>query len=93
MLRFFSFAMLTALLFTGCALRTTPLPEPESEGAKAYKEVCGTCHALAHPRRNTYAQWEHLVGVMEVRMAERQRPPMTTEEKAQILLYLKKNSR
>jgi len=88
----FSFMLITTL-FTGCALLTTSVPEPASEGAKAYRRVCGVCHALADPRRNTFAQWEHFVWIMEKRMVQRQSPPMTTEEKRLILGYLKKYSR
>jgi len=88
----FSF-MLIITLFTGCALFRASVPEPASEGAKAYKKVCAACHALADPRRNTPSQWEHLVRIMEKRMVQRQIPPMTTEEKRLILGYLKKYSR
>ncbi len=92
MLKYIIFLILIAL-FTGCALVNTPLPEPDSRGAKTYKDICTRCHALAHPRRNTYAQWQHLVAIMEKRMEERQIPPMRISEKELILEYLRANSR
>jgi len=93
MYRYISIFILIITAFTGCAFLKTPLPEPSSEGANAYKKACGVCHALADPRRSTFTQWRHLVGVMEQRMAEREMPPMTTKEKGLILDYLKKHSR
>ncbi len=93
MTRYISLFTILATLFAGCAIFQRPLPEPSSDGARAYVRVCGRCHALAHPHRNTYTQWEHLVGLMERRMAERGITPMTAEEKSLILGYLKRNSR
>jgi len=93
MFKYFFFLLILITPFTGCALLNTTLPAPASQGAKAYRKICGTCHALAHPMRNTYAQWEHILGIMEKRMVQKHIPPMTTEEKGLIHDYLKKHSR
>ncbi len=77
----------------GCAAVPTPLPEPQSEGAKAYAARCGSCHSVPHPARLNLQQWRHMLTVMERRMAERRMASMTETEREAILDYLTAHAR
>lgn len=88
--------VLTLLIITmvaGCAGQPTPIPDASTEDAQLYAVKCGTCHSVPHPRRHTYPQWEHMMTVMEKQMEHKKVEPLTGEEKAIIMDYLKKNSR
>ena len=85
--------ILSLVAIAGCAGSPTPIPAPESEEAKVYRERCSGCHSLPHPKRHTFEQWRHLLKVMEKQMRHEGTPPMTASEKAAILEYLKKHSR
>ncbi len=88
------FSVISLIIFAyGCAGLPTPLPEPESRSAIVYREKCGACHSVPHPRRNTYPQWENLVKLMEKNMAHRGMAVLTVEEKETILSYLKNHAR
>ncbi len=82
-----------AVFMGSCAGLPTPLPEPESREAIVYREKCGACHSVPHPKRNTYPQWKNLVKLMEKNMAERNMSALTVEEKETILSYLKNHAR
>lgn len=77
----------------GCASQQTSIPEAGNEAAKLFTVKCSTCHSLPHPRRNSYEQWIHLVGVMEDQMKHKEMPPLSAGERSGILEYLKKHSR
>jgi hypothetical protein len=77
----------------GCAGRPTPIPDPDSPDAKLYVAKCILCHSVPHPGRHTYEQWEHMIEVMEKQMEHKTMAPLTVEEKAAILEYLKGHSR
>ena len=82
-----------ALLFYGCAAKPTPIPEQQSSAAKLYRDKCGICHAVPHPKRHTYEQWQHMMAVME-RHAKNAGTVLLTEEQKRVLLdYLKRHSR
>lgn len=80
------------MLAIGCA-GTTPIPEPESEGAVAYSSRCGACHALPHPKRVAYPQWEHLISLMQVQMEHRKMAVLSPDEREIILGYLRTHAR
>ncbi|RMH19586.1 MAG: hypothetical protein D6698_05580 [Gammaproteobacteria bacterium] len=80
-------------LLTGCASQPMPIPAADSDVAQLYQQKCSACHALPHPTRNTYVEWQHLVEVMQQRMKEKHMPPLDASEKTQILSYLKQYSR
>jgi len=81
------------VLVAGCASTPTPIPDPGSAGARVFKERCSGCHALAHPKRLGYNEWERKLELMERRMEQRRMPPLTPEERRAILGYLRKYSR
>ncbi len=85
--------LLLLIASAGCAGRPTPIPEPTSPEAQLFAGKCGICHSVPHPKRYTYAQWEHMIKVMEKQMEHKKMVPLTEEEKNTILGYLRKHSR
>jgi len=90
-----AFLLLAILLspLLGCRPKPTPLPEPDTPGGKLYRARCSVCHSLPHPKRMRYAQWEHMLSVMDKRMEHRKMKPLSEEERRAILEYLKRNAR
>jgi len=91
-------AMLLAsvVLVAGCSISTPAtivIPDEGSVGADIYRARCGSCHALPHPRRLSYAGWQVLLPVMEQRMQERGIGKFSDEERRILLTYLKEHSR
>jgi cytochrome c5 len=70
----------------GC---THALPDADSAGARLYQARCGTCHALHEPRALTAAMWEVQVDRMRETMRRRGVAPLTVEEQALLLEYLR----
>jgi len=81
------------ILLAACAGGPTSIPEPDSAAARLYTEKCSACHALPHPKRHTFAQWQSIFTLMEQRIAERKQPAITTDEKESLLGYLKEHAR
>lgn len=82
--------VLLATVATGCAAPGTGDQTPE---AQAYAAHCSACHALPHPKRHSYPEWQTLVAVMEQRMRERGMQPLDEQQRSEILAYLRHNSR
>ena len=75
------------------ALACSPkLPEPESPGARLYQQRCDTCHRIFAPSSLKYEMWKFQVDRMQGEMARRGLPPLTAEERATVLDYLKRHS-
>jgi hypothetical protein len=84
---------LGVMLIFGCAAgRPTPIPDTGSPEARLYVEKCGPCHSVPHPKRHTFAEWEHIVTLMKVQM-EKKGMSFTPEERKVVMNYLKKHSR
>ena len=77
----------------GCAGQPTPIPDSESQGGKLYESKCATCHSTPHPRRHTYSEWEHIMGLMERQMKKKEMARLKPEDKRAILEYLERNAR
>jgi hypothetical protein len=88
-----AFILFILAVVTGCAGRPTPIPEPDSPDAKLYVARCAPCHSVPHPKRHTYEQWEHIIWVMEKEIVHKRMAPLSMDEKAAILGYLKSHSR
>lgn len=89
-----SLILLPAILLAGgCAGGSTVIPDAETANARLYTEKCGSCHAVPHPGRNTAQEWVHLLALMEQRMAERNMPPFTDDERQVLQNYLQANAR
>jgi hypothetical protein len=69
------------------------LPGATTPEAQVYISRCAACHAVPHPRRHAYRDWQVLVAVMEERMRERGHPALDDGERAAILGYLRTNAR
>jgi mono/diheme cytochrome c family protein len=81
---------LLAILTAGC--KPTGLPDASSPGAQVYVNKCGNCHAPYNPHELTASMWETQVTMMEVKMQAAGMPPLTSDERASILEYLKRNA-
>ncbi|MBT3368610.1 MAG: cytochrome c [Nitrospina sp.] len=68
------------------------MPEPESPGARLFKQRCTQCHGLPGPKRHTPEQWSHLLILMESFMRERD-ITFPDQEKKLIQDYLFRNAR
>ncbi len=91
-------AFCLALLLSACAGNggrnaAATIPDADSRGAQAFAHRCGLCHAVPHPARHEYSGWRYLVPLMEQRMAERGVGPLSGEDRALILAYLKEHAR
>lgn len=84
-----------ALMCLTTACTSTPLASEADQTVKAqmFSARCSTCHALPHPKRHSYPEWQHLVAVMEQRMQERGMTPLDEQQRRDILTYLKLNGR
>jgi len=71
----------------------TPIPDADSPQAKVYAEKCSVCHVLPHPKRLHFAQWQHMLTLMDQRMKERHVPLPSEEERQAIEDYLKTHAR
>lgn len=85
----------TAFLFffTGCASSSYKIPDAESAGAKLFIERCSGCHATPHPKRHSADEWPHYVVLMEKRMVQRDKPPLSDSERKLIMEYLVQHAR
>lgn len=87
------FVMISIVFVAGCAAgRPTPIPDTGSPAARLYIEKCGPCHSVPHPKRHTFAEWEHIVTVMKERM-DSKGMSFTPEERRIVLGYLEEHAR
>ena len=88
-----SLLLISMIFMAGCiAGRPPPIPEAGSSAAGLYVDKCGPCHSVPHPKRHTFAEWEHIIKVMEGLM-DKQGMSFTPEERKTVLSYLKNHSR
>src|SRR5271156_3605367 len=83
-------AMLAAVLVAGC--KPAGLPDASSPAAQLYVSRCGNCHAPYDPHELTAAMWDTQITMMEVKMQTAGLPPLTPDDRASILEYLKSNA-
>ena len=81
-----SVVLASMIVVAGC---THALPDADSPGAQLYQTRCGTCHPLHEPRALTAAMWEIQVQKMRETMRRRGVRPLTEDEQALVLGYLK----
>lgn len=70
---------------TGCEAN---LPDPDSAGARLYRERCSGCHRLYHPGLLTPDMWRFMLDRMDVEFARLRHPRLSAAEKADLLRYL-----
>jgi hypothetical protein len=83
--------ILISLFLIACA-GTQMIPEPESPGAKIYKEKCTQCHGLPGTKRHTPEQWDHLLVMMDGFMRDKGIEFPAGERKL-VQDYLRRNAR
>ena len=90
-------AAVFASLLVGCdepAERAkVALPEPESSGAKLMGEYCANCHAPPLPTVHDAKEWPNVIYRMEKRRLSHALKPLSEEERATLLDYLKKHAK
>jgi mono/diheme cytochrome c family protein len=79
-------ALASVAVVAGC---THALPDADSPGAQVYQARCGTCHPPHEPRSLTAAMWEVQLERMRETMRRRGVMPLTADEQALVLAYLK----
>lgn len=84
---------ITILLLAAPVHAATPIPDADAPEAKVYTARCSACHALPHPKRLYFKQWEHMLNLMYVRISERSMEPLSDEDQKAILVYLKRHAR
>lgn len=87
------FLSVVGLSLVGCASVPTPIPDAGSSAGMLFTEKCGVCHAVPHPKRNTATEWQHLLTLMERRMAERSMVALSATERVSLLDYLQNHAR
>lgn len=80
--------LLGAVAWAGLAGCEAGLPEPDSAGARLYRERCSGCHRLYHPGLLTPETWRFMLDRMDVEFARLRRPRLSNAEKADLLRYL-----
>jgi cytochrome c2 len=82
-------AIAAAFLHFGC---NASLPEPESAGARLFAERCNGCHRIYAPQALTFPMWEIMVDRMQGEMVRRGAAPLSADERAVLMPYLKKHA-
>jgi hypothetical protein len=68
------------------------VPERETAAAQLYVSRCGGCHDVHSPASMTAAMWEMQVDRMQGELARKRIPPLSANERAIILDYLRRHS-
>ena len=84
------FLILVAIVVSGC--KTASLPDAATPEAQLYVSKCGNCHTPYNPHELTAAMWDTQVTMMEVKIQSAGLPPLTPDDRASILEYLKRNA-
>jgi hypothetical protein len=84
--------LLLAALSVAVSSCDSSLPEPDSAGAQLYGKRCAGCHRLYAPHLLKFEMWKVTVQRMQGEMVRRGFPPLTTEEQALLLDYLRRFS-
>ena len=88
----FPLLVIGALLLTGC-MSAFDVPEADSKDGKVFVRRCSLCHALPNPARMEYPKWQVVIERMARNIKARNVPPLSLDEKIQILAYLKRNAK
>jgi hypothetical protein len=79
------------VLIVAAAACDARLPEPDSPGARLYKERCSGCHRLYAPQLMKPEMWRLTVKRMQGEMARRGFAPLDENESALLLSYLERH--
>ncbi len=81
-------SVVLVLLCTSITACETALPEPDSEGARLYRQRCSGCHRLYQPGLLTPEMWQFMLARMDTEFVRLGRPPLSETERRTILDYL-----
>ncbi len=87
-----AFSIILLSLFLMACAGTQTIPEPESPGARLFKERCTQCHGLPGTKRHTPEQWDHFLVLMEDFMIKKG-IEFPAQEKNLIRDYLHRNGK
>ena len=82
--------LLTTLFFL---IPVTSIATETNAGEMLYKSRCGLCHQLPEPSMLTAKQWRIVLETMQKRMGHIEMPPLSENEREQILSYLGKHAK
>ena len=80
--------LVIGLLCTSLTACETALPEPDSAGARLYRQRCSGCHRLYHPGLLTPEMWQFMLARMDTEFVRLGRPPLSETERRIIFDYL-----
>ncbi len=86
------FAVIAALAIIGTGCGRDTLPQSDTYEARLYVERCGQCHPAYNPHQLTAAMWETQVDAMQPKIEQAGLAPLTADERAAILDYLRRNA-
>jgi hypothetical protein len=86
------FAPLAALCLVVSSGCNAKLPDPDSPGARLYASRCNGCHRLYAPGLMSEEMWRITVKRMQGELARRGLAPLSGEEEALLLDYLRRHS-
>ena len=81
-----------AIVACGAAACDARLPDPDSPGARLYRDRCSGCHRLYAPSLMKPEMWRITVNRMQGEMARRGADPLSESETTSILSYLEQHS-
>ena len=80
--------VILGLLCASLTACETSLPEPDSEGARLYRQRCSGCHRLYQPGLLTPEMWQFMLARMDTEFVRLGRPPLSETERRIIFDYL-----
>ena len=80
--------LLLGLLCAGLTACETTLPEPDSEGARLYRQRCSGCHRLYQPGLLTPEMWQFMLARMDTEFVRLGRRPLSETERRTLFDYL-----
>ena len=80
--------LVIGLLCASLTACETTLPEPDSEGARLYRQRCSGCHRLYRPGLLTPEMWQFMLARMDTEFVRLGRPPLSETERRLIFDYL-----
>lgn len=82
---------IVTIVMCGVAACDARLPEPDSPGARLYRDRCSGCHRLYAPSLMKPEMWRITVKRMQGEMARRGVQPLSESETALLLSYLERH--
>lgn len=85
--------VILGLLYVSLTACEATLPEPDSEGARLYRQRCSGCHRLYHPGLLTPEMWQFMLARMDTEFVRLGRLPLSATERRIIFDYLNAHAR